>query len=183
MSGVALRCATCGTTQSHPGECEACFDEKVRYFCSNHSPGLWIDGPVCTRCGAKFGDAARRESELPSRSAPAARAPGTRRPVSRPPKRGDTAAPRGGGPSRPPASVEDSSDIPTTPSLAEFLAAIAERTRRRYRTEEVGTELPAERRSRGLPVIGCLFRLVLFIIVLIALVLGGLFLLLGGVIS
>ena len=60
---------------------------------------------------------------------------------------------------------------------------MAERTRGRYRTEEVWTDPPAERRSRGLPVMGCLFRLVLFIIVLIALVLGGLFLLLGGVIS
>ena len=79
--------------------------------------------------------------------------------------------------------MEDSKDVPTTPSLAELLAAIAERTRGRYRTEEVWTELPAERPSRGLPIMGCLLRLVLFIIVLIALVLGGLFVLLGGMFS
>ena len=79
--------------------------------------------------------------------------------------------------------MEDSEDIPTTPSLADLLAAIAGRTRTRRKAEEVWTEPPAERPSRGLPVMGCLFRLVLLIIVLIALVLGGLFVLLGGVIS
>ncbi len=182
MSGVALRCATCGTTQSHAGECEACFDGKVRYFCSNHSPGLWIDEPVCTRCGAKFGEAPRREPESSFPSTPSLPPPATRRAESRSPKPHGEARRRDGA-SRPPVSVEDSEDVPATPSLAELLAAIAERTRGRYRTDEVWTELPAERPSRGLPVMGCLFRLVLFIIVLIALVLGGLFVVLGGVFS
>jgi hypothetical protein len=180
MSGVALRCATCGTTQDRPGECEACSDGEVRYFCGNHSPGLWLDEPVCTRCGAKFGEAPRRDPVFPSR--PSLPPLATRRAESRSPKP-SAAAPRRDGASGRSVSVEDSEDIPTTPSLAELLAAMAERTRGRYRTEGVWTELPAERRSRGLPVMGCLFRLVLFILVLIALILSGLFFVLGGAFS
>ena len=183
MSSVALRCATCGTTQSHPGECEACFDGEVRYFCSNHSPGLWIDEPVCRRCGAKFGDAPRTEPELSSRSTPAAPAPETRRAESRPAKSRGGVAPRPARPGRSPVSGEGSEDIPTTPSLSDLLAAMAERTRARHKAEEVWTHPPAERPSRGLPVMGCLVRLVLLIIVVIALVLGGLFVLLSGLIS
>ena len=177
MSIVALRCATCGTTQSHPGECEACFDGEVRYFCSNHSPGLWIDEPVCRRCGAKFGDAPRTEPELSSRSTPAVPAPETRRAESRPPKSRPARS------SRSPLSGEGSEDVPTTSSLADLLAAMAERTRGRHKTEDAWTHPPAERPSRGLPVMGCLVRLVLLIIVVIALVLGGLFVLFSGVIS
>ncbi len=179
MSSVALRCATCGTTQSHPGECEACFEGEVRYFCSNHNPGLWIDGPVCRRCGAKFGDAPRGEPELPARSTPAGPALETHRAESRRPKPGRLGR-RPARPSRSPVSGEGSEDIPTTPSLADLLAAIAERTRARYRAEEVWTHSPPERASAGLPVVGCLVRLVLFIIFLIVLVFGGWFVLLTG---
>jgi len=56
MSGVALRCPNCGTAQSGPGECEACHEAAVRHFCTNHNPGRWLDGPVCSECGARFGD-------------------------------------------------------------------------------------------------------------------------------
>jgi hypothetical protein len=60
------------------------------------------------------------------------------------------------------------------PSLAELLGALAERTRARHKAEEVWTDPPAERASRGLPVMGCLGRLVLLILVMIALALAGL---------
>ena len=177
MSSVALRCATCGTTQSHPGECEACFDGEVRYFCSNHSPGLWIDEPVCRRCGANFGDAPRTEPELSSRPTAPVPAPETRRAESPPARSGDVAS-RSARPSRSPASGEGSE----TPSLADLLAAMAGRTHAPHKAEEVWTPPPAERPSRGVPVMGCLVRLVLLIIVVIALVLGGLFVLLSDVI-
>ena len=58
MNGVFLRCPNCGTTQSSAGECEACHEANVRYYCSNHTPGIWVDKPVCSRCGAKFGEIA-----------------------------------------------------------------------------------------------------------------------------
>jgi len=60
---------------------------------------------------------------------------------------------------------------------------MAERTRARHKAEDVWTHPPAESPSRRIPVMGCLVRLVLLIIVVIALVLGGLFVLLSGVIS
>jgi hypothetical protein len=179
MSGVALRCPTCGTTQNHPGECDACSDADVRYFCSNHDPGVWIDGPVCPSCGAKFGDAPRREPELRPRSTPAVRASDSRRAESRPPGSHDVRS-RPARPSRSPVSGDRSDDIPAAPSLAELLAALAERTRAHDRAEEVWTHPPRERTRAGLPVVGCLLRLVLFIIFLIVLVFGGWFVLLTG---
>jgi hypothetical protein len=182
MSGVALRCPTCGTTQSHPGECDACFDAEVRYFCSNHSPGLWIDGPVCSRCGAKFGDAPGTEPELPARSTPSVRPAESGRAESRPTRPGGVGR-RPAPPSRSPVGDEWSEEeIPSTPSLADLLAAaMAERSRARHRAaEEVWTHSPRERPRAGLPVVGCLFRLVLFIVFLIVLVFGGWFVLLTG---
>ena len=90
---VVLRCPTCGTTQGHAGECEACSEGEVRYFCTNHDEGIWLDGPVCSRCGAKFGDPPRkpRLSRPPTdRSRPAGapdfRPPARRRTPERPPE-------------------------------------------------------------------------------------------------
>jgi hypothetical protein len=64
---VVLRCPACGTTQEHGGECEACSEGEVRYFCTNHDQRLWLDGPVCSRCGAKFG---RQVGHAPSSRRP-----------------------------------------------------------------------------------------------------------------
>jgi len=64
---VVLRCPDCGTSTSASGECEACHQAQVRYFCTNHTPGLWLDASTCPSCGARFGDPARG----PSRPAPA----------------------------------------------------------------------------------------------------------------
>ncbi len=186
MSSVALRCATCGTTQDHPGECEACSGGEVRYFCTNHNPGLWLEEPLCRRCGAKFGDAPKAEPERSSRSTPVLPAPEPRRRES-PRKPEGGLAPRPTRPSRPPVSRppvsgEGSEDILTTPSLADWLAALAERTRPHHKAEEAWTYLPAEPASRRLSVGGCLLRLVVLIIVVIALVIAALFGLLNGVI-
>ena len=72
MTGVVLRCPNCGTTRSAAGECEACHEAQVRYFCTNHNPGEWLEGPACPRCGAKFGDrpASPAPAPRPTRSAP-----------------------------------------------------------------------------------------------------------------
>ena len=56
MSGVVLRCPNCGTNQDKLGECEACHEPSVRYFCTNHDPGRWLDGPACPQCRARYGE-------------------------------------------------------------------------------------------------------------------------------
>ena len=83
MSSVVLRCPNCGTTRATPGPCEACHAAEVRPYCTNHTPGLWLDGPACPQCGARLGE--------PDRPAPAPR-PAPRPGVSPPPRR--PAAPR-----------------------------------------------------------------------------------------
>jgi hypothetical protein len=55
---VTLRCPSCGTTRDAPGECDACHDAKVRYFCDNHVPGVWLKGRTCEQCGARSGESA-----------------------------------------------------------------------------------------------------------------------------
>ena len=55
MSVVVLRCANCGTTQKSRGECEACHEGQVRFQCTGHTPGRWLDGPTCPQCGAVYG--------------------------------------------------------------------------------------------------------------------------------
>jgi len=88
---VLLRCPNCGTTQMTPGTCEACHTGDVRYFCTNHKPGFWLDTPTCPDCGARFGDSPRppaSTSALPPRtraSAPARPRPAI--PSTRPPVR------------------------------------------------------------------------------------------------
>jgi hypothetical protein len=62
---VVLRCPTCGTTRPTPGDCEACHEAQVRYFCTNHKPGLWVDSPTCPRCGGRFGEARRAPTLVP----------------------------------------------------------------------------------------------------------------------
>src|SRR5687767_191586 len=86
MSGVVLRCPTCGTTQNHPGECDACGEVGVRHFCANHNPGLWLDEPVCTACGARFGEPPPGRPERTPGAATAPPAGEMRRPESRSPK-------------------------------------------------------------------------------------------------
>src|SRR4030095_7804362 len=74
MNGVALRCPNCGTTKTTPGECDACHEAQVRYFCTNHKPGHWLNEPACPQCGAKFADPVRP----PARALDAPTGPRTR---------------------------------------------------------------------------------------------------------
>ena len=69
MSEVVIRCPNCGTTQSALGECDACHDADTRYFCTNHAPGLWLDGPACGQCGAQFGVDRTRGRQVRERAA------------------------------------------------------------------------------------------------------------------
>jgi len=183
MTGVARRCPTCGTTQNHPGECEACSEGEVRYFCSNHSPGLWLDDPVCKTCGARFGDAPRKRPEPTRRAAPKAPTRARPRPESRPamPRR---AEPPDTGPRRTPPRVAAPGDIPSIPSLADVLVDMLEEGKRTHDTiDEVPRREPiAAAPRRPFPILGCLTRLALFVLLLIALAVGGLFFLFGGAI-
>ena len=70
MSGVVLRCPNCGTTKATPGECQACHEADVRYYCTNHTPGQWLAAAACPTCGAKFGDPAPRPAPAPSPRTP-----------------------------------------------------------------------------------------------------------------
>jgi hypothetical protein len=58
---VVQRCPNCGTTGVASGECEACHAAELRYFCTNHRPGLWLDVATCPKCGARRGDDATVE--------------------------------------------------------------------------------------------------------------------------
>lgn len=85
MTGVVLRCPNCGTSQPVRGQCEACHEAAVRFFCTNHAPGLWLEGSACPQCGARFGDPvpvrpAPAPAEPPSIAAPEVGVPTTGRP-------------------------------------------------------------------------------------------------------
>ena len=128
MSDVVLRCAHCGTTQSSPGECEACHEGQVRYFCTNHSPGQWLDGQVCSQCGAAYGRPAPRPASRPPIPTPAPeRGSAPRRDTSGTPV-----------PSRHPADPWGEKSAPTTP------------TKRDYTTEEAIARARALKRLHDL---------------------------------
>ena len=120
MTGVVLKCPSCGTTQARSGECEACHEGDVRFFCTNHSPGRWLEQPSCSACGAVFGAPVPRKprpSELPRPTTrPAARAR-----VERPP------APRGRPRVGPWDSPETSVEYPPERPRPEIEADLATR--------------------------------------------------------
>ena len=158
MSGVVLRCPSCGTTQAHVGECDACYEAQVRYFCENHSPGVWLDEPQCKTCGARYGEAPKRR--VPP-SPPPSPGPRARRPTP----------PRRGGPTEPPRAsgerVPDPPEPPGPPDLAEFIRrALGSRAPTRYEEDPWrGAPPPMFPRPR---LGGCLGRLILFAFILFA---------------
>jgi hypothetical protein len=165
VSGVVLRCPNCGTSRSTPGECDACHEGEVRYFCTNHTPGLWLDGKACTRCGARFGQAAPAAPAGPAApSRPAARAPRAA-PVAPPPRR-PTEEVFGRLEEPPPARA---------PTLDDILAAAA-RAREAGRPP-MGAPDPAAA-ARGLG--GCLVRAVLLLFLFVLMIFSGMFLFAGS---
>jgi hypothetical protein len=182
MRGVVLRCPTCGTTQVEPGECEACFEGTVRYFCGNHTPGLWLDAPACTVCGATLGKAApKAPARLPvPGTVPLHR---TRRPgASRTgtPARGEPVA---GGSRRPPRREVEIEDAPAAPSLRDLLADLSiGRERPPFEVDELPPPAPERELPGPAPFLGgCLLRLLLLVLLLIVLAVAGVFVLLGGI--
>jgi hypothetical protein len=176
---VVLRCPTCGTTGARPAECEACHEAQVRYFCTNHQPGRWLDGSMCASCGARFGDTARR----PSVSAPPA--PLTARkpialPVSAPPSTPARPAPievdagvRRRRRERLPVTSEEElgTGVSAMPLWIQLLkSAVAAR----YAPPPGGAE--RERPRTGRSVGGCLMRGVLIVVFLLLALVAAVFL-------
>jgi hypothetical protein len=186
MSGVLIRCQHCGTTQATLGECEACHEGETRYYCPNHAPGLWLDGPVCATCGARVGVPPAVRAEPPRASG----------------------SPRGRGAARSPAPPRDAPrEFPPSP-FGRRPARPRGRDRERDRerdTEEVWTGPIHTPRRGGIdepgtygtgggwpvdpsiaPVVlkvasafGCLRRLVMIIVILIVLAIMAFFGLFG----
>jgi len=169
MSEVVIRCPNCGTTQSALGECDACHEAETRYFCTNHVPGRWLDGPACSECGARFGvDRAR------SRPAP----PPSPRPVPRP--RAEPPAPLG----RRTIPIDERErtveEVWTGPVHTPHRAEVEEIVARDPRVEwPPAPPFPPPFEVRAVPLGGCVRRLVLLFVILLALAALALFGLLG----
>lgn len=184
MSGVVLRCRTCGTTQEHSGDCDACSAGAVEYFCGNHSPGRWLDGPVCDSCGARYGEASPPPPVPASRTSASIPRAGSRRSTSTsssaPPsitgvrRLPPTAAPPV------PGRVSYPDEEPDTPSLSELLVEMAEEGRRaRGAPADAPLRLPTAPVTR-LPIVGCLFRLFMLLMFLGLLAVAAVFMLVNG---
>ena len=200
-SGVVIRCPNCGTTQDSLGECETCHHDVVRYYCTNHTPGRWLDGPGCAECAAREEREAREGPRTPPPPRPAPRptprrTPATgpiRTPPPAPPPRRPT--PTVGPPSpypradewpprRDPRSDASTPDRGTEPPWLESpVPPLRRRPRRESPSVIVPTRieeaLPAARRAAGVArtAIGCAVRIVMLIVVVLLI---AAFLLFGG---
>ena len=170
MTGVVLRCANCGTTQNAQGECQACHEQNVKFYCTRHSPGRWLKTPVCDQCGAEYG-----KDPPPARKEWRPRTPDWRR---RPPARAERTEPlRRREPWGRPAS-DLPPDVVTTDTRRTIERLLREYSMRRTRPRE-GVEI-----DRGASAIagGCLrailvaFLLMMFIMFMLP-YLGGMLLL------
>ena len=166
MSGIVFRCSNCGTVRATAGECEACHEAQVRYFCTNHMPGLWLDAPACPECGARFGEVVPKQASTGPR--PSADRPA--RPRSLPerarsaPQHDETSGAWDSPPSRSPDSdVSGGFRRPTAGLLLEALAYAARaRSLRKGRIDDADAPVRA---SGG----GCVGRLLLLALLLAAL--------------
>ena len=135
MSAVILRCDNCGTSQSARGLCEACHEGQVRYFCTNHDPGRWLEAKQCTQCGAEYGvtptiPAATRRPDTgdlrnrPKRTASPSEFPA---PATRPGRR--AGGPWGSRPPRAPKDIFVSEEAATRARTVERLRRLLSATR------------------------------------------------------
>lgn len=171
MSKVLLRCPNCGTTRSSPGECDACHEAQVRFYCTNHNPGLWLEGRTCTACGATFGVAERVAPTVAPKVARPARerfrttgsTPPRPRPMPRPPM---TSPPdREPEPRSEERWVEPGVDVSgprRMPTLRDILLATAQARARSREAAAAG-----DGRAPGRGPAGCLARAVLILVFLI----------------
>lgn len=157
---VVERCPNCGTTGVAPGECEACHEAQVRYFCANHSPGLWLDASTCPTCGARFDEPAGAAS-IP--------APAIRVRTPAPP-----AATTGGRGRRerllPDDRAELEAGVSRTPLWQTILGAVVRA--RSLPTRAAFDPRPPVESGRG----GCLSRFVLLAVLLLVALAGAVFL-------
>ena len=189
MSVVVLRCPNCGTTKTRPGECDACHEAQVRYFCTNHTPGRWLDAPACKDCGARFGELAPPPVPpvSPSRPAPA-RTSLTPPAITPPPRPASTSWVRkaagpwgyGKGPSYPEEVVDRREESAAAHDalrarLPELISRAASGIRRRGSGTPPTSEIPATRPALG----GCAGRL-LFLMVFMLMAFLAMSLLLGS---
>jgi hypothetical protein len=179
MSGVVLRCPNCGTTRATPGLCEACHEADVRYYCTNHTPGLWLDTPTCGQCGARLGGPDRPPVAAPqparTTGRPSSEPASAPRPRARPAGRPGAGAPTGRRDAGPRAEEEFSAPgeerrVPVTGLQQLLLAALQARRRRRPDIDE-SREAPPRTRSPG----GCLMRFVLLMVFLFLAMMSGMF--------
>ena len=165
MSGVILRCPNCGTSQAAGGQCDACHEAEVRYFCLNHNPGRWLETSSCSECGARFGDAvpSRRETSRPI-SPPVARTP-SERPTPPAEREADMGMGPWGGP--PPSDAGSGRRGLGTDPFRILIGAMAAAARARSegRGPRSYEEAPRMRRGGG----GCIGRIFMLILFLIAL--------------
>lgn len=181
MSKVVLRCPKCGTSQNQPGECDACYEAQVRYFCTNHVPGRWLDAPVCEDCGQKFGEAPKPPPvpsaplRAPTRTNPRTPARPMPPPVSR------TRVPGAIEPSRTPHRRVPEPDSPRPePTLADALDHLLRARRGRAPREPSWEEPTTETRMPPPRTNGCLVKLLILAAIVAAFWLGVPMLLLGG---
>lgn len=170
MSGVILRCPNCGTAQSAEGQCSACHEVSVRYFCTNHTPGIWLESTSCPKCGANFGDPEPARTEPIPEPPPSTEPPAFPRPsrprVTRPTKS------EGIGPwyTDAPSDVESGRRRTMGPDsfrmlLATMAAAARARSERAHRLDH--EEMVPARPQGG----SCLGRLLMLALLLMALLL------------
>lgn len=175
-TGVVIRCPNCGTTQSALGECDACHEAETRYFCPDHEPGRWLDGPSCSACGARVGVPGIR-----SRPAPPPRAP-SRTPIRNPVR--DAVPPSARAPTRPRAEPprgrerdEEEEEVFTGPVFTPGRTPLEDLLRSAMRGGRPGGMPGASGGLPGLPsmlptgvkivsAFGCLRRLVMLVIFL-----------------
>lgn len=161
MSGVTLRCPNCGTMQASEGQCEACHEAAVRYFCLNHEPGLWLEASTCPQCGARHDEPVRSRREASRPVEPSeVRPPLTRR--ARPPEA--EPGPWTTEPAPPTGSAGRTGPDPFSILIGAMTAAARARSERAARG---GFEGPLRRRGGGC--LGRIFVLILFLAALLLL--------------
>ena len=164
MSGVILRCPNCGTTQPAEGQCDACHEAAVSYFCTNHTPGAWLNSAACPQCGARFGDPA------PARQEPVSNDPPELRPAAvRPPPHAPVEHDSGPWDSRAPSEPGDTAygSVRSDP-LRILLGAVAAAARARAARAEHSPDELERTRPRGS---GCVGRIIMLALLLLAFIL------------
>ena len=154
MTGVVLRCPNCGTTQAVAGECEACHEADVRHFCPNHTPGRWLVGTACPDCGARVGRAPAGPASPPRRPPAATRPPAS---IERPPRMPRPRDPAGDAWGAPPEPVRRG-DYDDAIEVGRVEPPIGWPGAR-----------PPTIHLRPLPILGCVGRLVMWVVTAIIL--------------